>query len=83
MGPRGWQSKRMKPTSPIELQHLVVPTRSKSQHAQGEQSPVRDYSREDDLSLVEVETPPPHLQNDQTCEGLYYLRQVYKSSHAI
>ena len=42
MGPRGWQSKRVKPTSLAKLQHLRVPTRSKSQHAQGEQSPVRD-----------------------------------------
>jgi hypothetical protein len=83
MGPRGWQSKRVKPTSLAELQHLIVPTRSKSQHAQGEESPVRDYSREDDLSLVEVETPSPHPLNDQTCEDLYYLRHVYKSSHAI
>ena len=60
MDPRGWQSKRVKPTSLAELQHLVVPTRSKSQHAQGEQSPVRDWSHEDDLSHAEEETPPPY-----------------------
>jgi hypothetical protein len=79
----GWQSKRVKPTSPAKLQHLVVPTRSKSQHAQGEQSPMRDWSREDDLSHAKEETPPLHQQNDQTCEGWYYLRHVYKSSHTI
>ena len=83
MGPRGWKSKRLKPTSPAELQHLVVPTRSKSQHALGKQSPIRDWSHEGDLSLAEEETPPLHLQNDQTCEGWCYLRHVYKSSHAI
>ena len=43
-----------------ELQHLGVPTRSKSQHAQGEQSPVGDWSHEDDLSHAEEETPPPY-----------------------
>ena len=49
----------MKLTSLAELQHLVLPTRSKSQHAQDEQSPVRDWSREDDFSHAEEETPPP------------------------
>ena len=83
MGSGGWQSKRVKPTSLAELQHLVVPTRFKSQHAQGEQSPMRDWSREDDLSHAEEETPPPHQQNHQTCKGWYYLRHVYKSSHTI
>ena len=83
MGPRRWQSKRVKPTSPVELQHLVLPTRSKIQHAQSEQSPMRDWSREDDLSHAEEETPPPHQQNDQICEGWYYLRHIYKSSHTI
>ena len=82
MGPGEWQSKRVKPRSPAELQNLVVSTRSKSQHTQGEQSPMRDWSREDDLSHAE-ETPPPHQQNDQTCKGWYYLRHVYKSSHTI
>ena len=51
MGPGGWQFRRVKPTSLVELQHLVVPTRSKSQHAQGEQSPMRDWSHEDDLAM--------------------------------
>lgn len=83
MGPRGWQSKIVKPTSTAELQHLVVPTRSKSQHAQDEQSSVRDWSREDDLSRAEEETPPPHQQNDQACEvplqrGAKKLRQATK-----
>ena len=83
MDPRGWQSKRVKPTSLAELQHLVLPTRSKSQHAQGEQSPMRDWSCEDDLSHAEEETPPPHQQIEQTWKGWYYHRHIYKSIHTI
>ena len=83
MGLGGWQSKRVKPSSLAELQHLVVPTRFKSHIEQGEQSPMRDWSCEDDLSLAEEQSPPPHPQNDQTWKGWYYLRHVYKSSHAI
>ena len=69
MGPGGQRSKRVKLTNPAELQHVGVPTCSKSTTPQCEHSHVRDLSCQDHVGYAEEETPSPHQQNNQTGQG--------------
>lgn len=71
MGPAGLLSKRVSSTTPVELQHIGVVTWCKSHHAQGEHSPVRDWSLQGDLVHAEEEAPTPTPRHDPTCDGWY------------